>query len=305
MPIFRMFRRGRGFTLIELLVVIAIIAILIGLLLPAVQKVREAAARIQCANNLKQMSLATANESDTYQGQMPAGVGIYPSPTWANNNGDGGEYLFLLPFIEQDNVYQATFINNSQTQGDGRNGPYSTYSQWTQPAQNASIKTYFCPSDPTHKGPDAPYSSYTHNGLIFRPTWGAPPNTWNPYVGTGRFPAAIADGTSNTIFYTERYAHCNSGREWDNFWPDWGPTIQSLDIGQPTGPNFTFQYKPNLVSQGDRGNCTGDLASSPHTGGINAGLGDGSVRFVTSGITGRSWWASMTPASGDTVGSDW
>jgi prepilin-type N-terminal cleavage/methylation domain-containing protein/prepilin-type processing-associated H-X9-DG protein len=304
MPFFRMFRRGRGFTLIELLVVIAIIAILIGLLLPAVQKVREAAARTQCSNNLKQISLATVDCTDTYGGQMPCSVGIYPRATWGAGNGDGGLFLMILPFMEQDNLYKASSIGNSQSQGDGRNGPYQTYSQWTF-VGGSTVKTYICPSDPTYHSQEG-RTSYGHNGQLFRPTWSAPANTWSPYVGTGRYPAGISDGTSNTIFYTDKLMSCNSGH-WggDNYWPDWGPTIQSSDLGQPTGPGFTFQVQPSYNSGSQTANCTADIASSPHTGGINVGLADGSVHFVASGISGNTWWHAMTPSAGDILGSDW
>src|SRR2546423_13981555 len=113
MPKFRVFRTWRGFTLIELLVVIAIIAILIGLLVPAVQKVREAAARIQSANNLKQMVLATHNCNDTYS-KIPPSQGCFPSDANGTNWGDpsrpsrfGTAQYFLLPFMEQDNEFNA------------------------------------------------------------------------------------------------------------------------------------------------------------------------------------------------------
>src|SRR5258708_10309925 len=113
MPNLRILIAKRGFTLIELLVVIAIIAILIGLLLPAVQKVREAAARTQSTNNLKQMSLALHNMNDT-NGVLPLPVGNYPSrdaivPSQTDKSQGmvGTVQFFMLPYIEQENVYKA------------------------------------------------------------------------------------------------------------------------------------------------------------------------------------------------------
>src|SRR5262249_39560232 len=154
------------FTLVELLVVIAIIGILIGLLLPAVQKIREAAARIQCSNNLKQITLANANCADTHDGVMPPGLGLYPNRIGTDRNGEGGLFVHLLPYVEQDNIYNATFVNPTAPWlplGDDRNYnqgytqtwaanlkyAQSTYSQWNPTLQQQKVKTYFCPSDPT------------------------------------------------------------------------------------------------------------------------------------------------------------
>jgi prepilin-type N-terminal cleavage/methylation domain-containing protein/prepilin-type processing-associated H-X9-DG protein len=302
MPFFRLFRRYRSFTLIELLVVIAIIAILIGLLLPAVQKVREAAARMSCSNNLKQMSLATINESDTYGGKLPPGLGNYPNRDGSQNGGQGGLLFHILPFIEQGNAYNASLGS------DGRNGGFNpTYTQWN--AQNFTVKTYLCPSDPTQDlGWAKSRTSYAYNGMVFPISY-----PWGWGMGSQRYPASITDGTSQTIFFTEKEVMSQGTFSWTpdsgfNFWPDWGPAIASVEGGEPTGVNAMFVVRPNVNCNGPqgRGACArGDTANSPHTGGINAGMGDGSVRFVAQGVSATTWWYALTPNYGDVLGNDW
>src|SRR5690242_5964135 len=240
MALLRFFRRGRGFTLIELLVVIAIIAILIGLLLPAVQKVRQAAARIQCGNNLHQLALAVANCADQHDGVMPPGLGLYPSRTPTDFNGQGGFFFHLLPYVEQDNGYKASLGT------DGRNNNKKTYTAWNQ--QNLTVKTYYCPSDPTRDtGWAKSTTSYAFNGNIFGVSY-----PWGWGMGTQRFPAFITDGTSNTIFITEKAVNSYGSTNWTpdsgfNFWGDWGPEISSPEDNRlPTGPKVIppFQVQP-------------------------------------------------------------
>src|SRR5262249_33629951 len=114
-----------GFTLIELLVVIAIRAVLIGLLLPAVQKVREAAARVKCANNMRQLGLASHNCNDTL-GCLPPAQGWFPGPAPASGAGWGGVFFPLLPYVEQDNLYRSAVTTGANPVGEnpGPNQPY-------------------------------------------------------------------------------------------------------------------------------------------------------------------------------------
>jgi prepilin-type N-terminal cleavage/methylation domain-containing protein len=304
--------RRRGFTLIELLVVIAIIAILIGLLLPAVQKVREAAARAQCQNNLKQISLGTISCADTNQSLLPPSYGWYPNPNPpATNFGYGSLFLLLLPYIEQNNLYQVSLAPSPYNTTGVRLGT-PIYTEWSKAIDGGGastyIKTYVCPSDPTFSPPVQLWgnnSSYALNGQVFT----------SSHAGNNlsRYPASIADGTSNTVFFTEKeskgYGNGNCGSAGgysstiggdNNWWPNWGPTIYAPECAEAKGPTAYFQINPLPA-----GRAIFALPSTGHTGGIMVGMGDGSVHLVAQGTSTNTWWNAMTPAGGDLLGSDW
>ena len=210
----------KGFTLIELLVVIAIIGILIALLLPAVQKVREAANRAKCGNNLKQLGLALHNYHDS-QGSLPIG-----DPNFGSN---GTWQVLILPYIEQDNLYRG-YVNFGQSQGSSS----PSYSQDPNKANVTSkrIAILTCPSDE----PNAPYGITSHNyaanygnttrvrtspypaadGEVFG---GAPFNSGFAGNILVRF-ANVTDGLSNTIFCAEVL----QGKDYDlRGYSWWGP----------------------------------------------------------------------------------
>jgi prepilin-type processing-associated H-X9-DG protein len=309
---------------VELLVVIAIIGILIGLLLPAVQKIREAAARIQCANNLHQIAIANLNAADSHEQVMPPGLGIWPFRIGTTRNGEGGFFMHLLPYMEQENLYNATYDGTNNlylTSPDWRNVAPDwatlnpTFTQWNGTLQNTRVKSYLCPSDPTVDGGWAKsQTSYAYNGNVFGISY-----QWGWGQGAYRYPASIVDGTSQTVFVTEREVLSYSANYWTpdcgfNYWPDWGPAVSSIEGGESTGPAALFYQKPKQGFVCPSGNCCtgsvgsaapGDVANSPHTGGINCAMGDGSVKFVSQGVSWTTWWAALTPAAGDLLGNDW
>jgi prepilin-type N-terminal cleavage/methylation domain-containing protein len=301
-------RARRGFTLIELLVVIAIIAILIGLLLPAVQKVREAAARMTCSNNLKQMALGCHSYESSF--------GKLPPPRGTNSGGFTayrGWLCELLPYIEQQALRDQM----------GNTWPGGFFTAYARP-----VKTYVCPSDPRNLMAPTGGAGVTSYLGVTGAFSGAAPSPFmsgdgasardgifdpGPNNGTNPPPASrgivlnsIQDGTSNTLMLGERPP--------DNamYWGWWSVSDydcllaveNTVYLNSPTqsGSNPVCTVPPRYSPGNPQFNCHANHFYSMHTGGGNWAMGDGSIRFVPYSVDLNALRAASTRAGGEVLG---
>jgi prepilin-type processing-associated H-X9-DG protein len=335
--------RRRGSTLVKLLIVIAIIALLIALMLPAIQKVRIAAARTTDQNNLKQLAIAMLNYESAMQ--------VFPVLTVADVGLPGERrnaplFFAILPYMEQEQVYRMFDPKRPATYFDDKTG-----------IARQSFKILVSPADPSPPNataqvevvaPDAqtPFpgkftgtyavTSYAANGIFFAPRMAI---------------RNVTDGTSNTSIFVNRIASCQRSNDpkdvVHNLWAmgAYSASTPGYAVPLPDGDRFARttdktleprQFTPNMNVEKEEvpgmsgreatpfaaiakaanatpgfqvlprpGACDPRVPSSPFSGGINVGMCDGSVRFVASSVSAKTFWAAATPAGGEILGQDW
>lgn len=282
--------RSRGFTLIELLVVIAIIGILVGLLLPAVQKVRDAASRARCSNQLRQMVLATHNFASSNGDKLPNCMG---GPSSQQNT-----HLQLLPYVEYDPLYKAGTINGTADWATGYNNPTASGTL----VRMVPIKPYACPADPGINSAGLAVNnagwtgtSYASNFLLFGQLT---PLSWAcNYTVSG-----IPDGASNTILFVEKGGSCNVSLAKGmlvTYWDTPNSAWWHCTVGYPMGD---YDQPPMILPT--MNTCRAYSGNSYHSGGTMAGMGDGAVKFIGPNVVTASWMLALGPADGLDPGDD-
>jgi prepilin-type N-terminal cleavage/methylation domain-containing protein/prepilin-type processing-associated H-X9-DG protein len=259
----------RGFALVELLVVLALFCFLLGILLPAVQKANDAANRIQCTNNLRQLAIAMHNMNDAYR-KMPAVVGTFP----AGSKNVGTVHFYALPFLEQDQIYKASA------------GGQGNFLVWMADTWAKRIQTFICPAD------DSAPPKGVYKGLLATTNYAA---NWLVFGKKGAsIPQSFPDGTSNTIMFAERYQVCGQDP------CAWGyPELYSW------APMFGYSSLAKFQIDPPQETCDAALAQAFHQGGMNVAMGDGSSRLVSTKISPQTWAYAVTPDDGQPLGADW
>jgi prepilin-type N-terminal cleavage/methylation domain-containing protein len=280
-----------GFTLIELLVVIAIIAILIGLLLPAVQKVREAAARTQTANNLKQCALGTHSAHDVFK-KFPPYYGPYGSISATTAVPAASFHVHLLPYIEQGPLYNQCIVSAAAL---------------TTAASQAIVPAYISPQDVTQTNSGAGTSNIALNLFLYTPSGNTTAaNSWVTTVYP-KMTASFQDGTSNTILFVTQYM--NYGISVNGTTASAG-TVQFFNnstvsaSGSPTGAYLaigTALWQPAPIQTA----AIQGAAQGMQVAAVGVALCDASVRTVTSSTSLASWQFALMPSDGNPMPSDW